>query len=284
MKICNLLHTIQSLCLIFVALALQPAYYSKNDMKKQTSPGNTLQVIASGKNWIAVDKPAGMSVHNDPGKDLRAHLIARLQAEPDLAAVTGLTAASRLNAVHRLDRETSGVLLLAGDRSVLNHFAAQFEARTVDKRYVALLHGHLPANTDPDDWLSWKWSLTKSPGGRKNPRGKGPRKPCTTLVRAIDHSDHYTLVECKLLTGRKHQIRRHAKLAGHPVVGDRRYGSQRALDFLWKTHHFKRLGLHAARLEIVLPGNRPLKLCSQVLPVSIQRLFVGDNGTAADLP
>ncbi len=246
-------------------------------MKKQTNIEKPVTILASGKGWLAVDKPAGMSVHNDPGKDLCAHLSIRLQTENDLQATTGLGAESHLNAAHRLDRETSGVILLAGDRTVLSHFAAQFEARTVNKIYAAILHGHLPENDNPDQWHAWAWSLTKTPGGRKDPRGKGSRKACTTLVRVLDHSDHYTLVECKLLTGRKHQIRRHAKLAGHPIVGDHRYGSQRAVEFLSAECDFNRLGLHATRLKIRLPDDSFVTIRSPALPDELQHLFDRDR-------
>ncbi len=246
-------------------------------MKKQTTNRDSLEILASGKGWLAVDKPAGISVHNDPGKDLCALATNRLRTDADLKDITGLGDRDRLGAAHRLDRETSGVILLAAHKSVLSHFAAQFENRKCDKYYTAILNGRLPAGTGPDGWVIWNWPLTKTAGGRKNPRGKGPRKESTTLVRVLNHSDHYTLVECKLLTGRKHQIRRHAKLAGHPVVGDRRYGSKRALDFLMHKHAFKRLGLHAARLEIQLPDGSPVVIRSQALPGEMQRLFTGDG-------
>ena len=252
-------------------------YYFKTDMKKQTNRANRLQVLASGKGWLAVDKPAGMSIHNDPGKDLCAQVPLLLQAQATLRKATGLNTGDRLHAAHRLDRETSGVILLVGDRSVLSHFTAQFEARTVDKRYVAILNGNLPGKEGPDAWHAWKWSLTKTPGGRKNPRGKGPRKACTTLVRPLGHSDHYTLVECRLLTGRKHQIRRHARQAGHFVVGDSRYGSKRALKFLRDNLGFKRLGLHSFRLEIALPDGSPVVIRSAGMPTDMQRLLDGDG-------
>ena len=264
-------------CLFLIAPGYKVPYYSRTDMKKQTSHKNALQILASGKGWVAVDKPAGLSVHNDPGKDLYARLAHLVQTDSDLRKTTGLGSENRLNAVHRLDRETSGVILLAGDRSVHRHFATQFETRAVAKIYIALLHGHLLKNDSPDRFLEWKWSLTKTPGGRKDPRGRGPRKACTTLVRVLDHSSHYSLVECKLLSGRKHQIRRHAKLAGHPVVGDRRYGSKRSLDFLQTRHGFRRLGLHAARLEIQLPDGNPAIIDAPALPDDMQRLFTGDG-------
>lgn len=246
-------------------------------MKRQAPSGNAIKILACGKGWLAVDKPAGISVHNDPGEDLCALLSTRLEADADLQKSTGLSGKTRLNAVHRLDRETSGVILLAGDRAVLNHFAAQFEARTVDKQYTAIVHGHLPISKDPASWNTWNWSLTETAGGRTNPQGKGPRKTSTTLFRSLENSVHYTLVACRLLTGRKHQIRRHAKLAGHPVVGDHRYGSQRSVEFLRAECAFSRLGLHAARLEIRLPDDSPVTLHSQALPDELQRLFDQDR-------
>ena len=251
-------------------------YYSKKDMKKQTNDEVSIKILASGKGWVAVDKPAGISVHNDPGQDLCALVSSHLHADADLGKATGLTDENRLNAVHRLDRETSGVILLAGTRSVLSHFTTQFEARTVEKYYTAILHGYLPVSTDTDQWNTWKWPLTKRAGGRKNPQGNGPRRECTTLFRALANSGHYTLVECRLLTGRKHQIRRHAKLAGHPVVGDRRYGSKRAVQFLSSKFNFNRLGLHATRLEIRLPDDRRVTLSSIALPDDMQHLMATD--------
>ena len=240
-------------------------------MKKQTTNGVSIKILASGKGWVAVDKPAGISVHNDPGRDLCALVSSHLHADTDLADK------NRLNAVHRLDRETSGVILLAGTRSVLNHFAAQFESRAVDKYYTAIVHGHLPLCESTDRWDPWKWPLTKTAGGRKNPQGKGPRKASATFVRVLEHSSHYTLVECRLLTGRKHQIRRHAKLAGHPVIGDRRYGSKRALQFLSEHCNFDRLGLHSSRLVIKAPGGKLMAVCSPALPGNMRLLFDNDR-------
>ena len=246
-------------------------------MKKQTTNGVSIKILASGKGWVAVDKPAGISVHNDPGRDLFALVSSHLLADTDLVKLTGLADENRLNAAHRLDRETSGVILLAGTRSVLNHFAAQFESRAVDKYYTAIVHGHLPLSESPDRWAPWEWPLAKSAGGRKNPQGKGSRKACATLVRVLEHSSHYTLVECRLLTGRKHQIRRHAKLAGHPVIGDRRYGSKRALQFLSEHCNFNRLGLHSSRLVIKSPGGKLVTVCSPALPDNMRLLFDNDR-------
>lgn len=248
-------------------------------MKKQTPSAITIPILAAGVGWLAADKPAGMSVHNDPGKDLCSRLASLFQSAGGLRKKTGLGPDSRLNPVHRLDRDTSGVILMAGNGAIHRHFAAQFEARQVDKRYLAILHGRLEQVKPAGRPITWKWTLTKTAGGRKNPRGKGPRVPCITHVEVLGHSQHYTLAECRLLTGRKHQIRRHARQAGHFVAGDRRYGSKRALEFLKHKRNFRRLGLHAARMEIQLPAGPPITIHSTGLPADMQLLLDEDGYT-----
>jgi 23S rRNA-/tRNA-specific pseudouridylate synthase len=159
-----------------------------------------------------------------------------------------------IHAAHRIDRDTSGIVMLAGDPETVAVFGGQFAANTVRKRYLAVVHGHLDGPGAGRDRGNWRWPLTAAAAGRTDPMGKGKRIPCTTRWRTLVHSRHYSLVECEPLSGRKHQIRRHAKLAGHPIVGDRRYGSARSLAYLRRHHGFKRLGLHAHALTLSLPG------------------------------
>jgi 23S rRNA-/tRNA-specific pseudouridylate synthase len=209
-----------------------------------------LSVTAVGFGWLAVDKPAGLSVHNDPGRDVRSRLGALLAADGALRQKVGFDESYGAHAVHRLDRETSGLLLFACRREVFRDYARQFESRQVVKRYAALLHGQLMAPPG-GGWHVWSWPLSAQAGGRRLPAGAGRRVPCITRVRVVRGSSHYTLAQCDIATGRIHQIRRHAKLAGHPVVGDRRYGSLRAIRFLETRHGFRHLGLHALALCFV---------------------------------
>jgi RluA family pseudouridine synthase len=211
-----------------------------------------IPVIASAKGWLAVDKPAGLTVHNDPGQDLCTIARDYITKKPQLFKHIEMDPEFGIHPVHRLDRETSGVLLLAADRETFRCFARQFESRQVRKRYVAVLHGRLES---PDGkWGVWRRPLAKEAGGRKNPAGSGQKQPCETRYRIMGHSDHYTMAEVDIATGRKHQIRRHAKLAGHPVAGDSRYGSDRAVRFLKENCGFDRLGLHARSLTVTLPN------------------------------
>ena len=220
-------------------------------MASLASNNGPILVLASGKGWLVVDKPCGMSIHNDPGVDVCS--IAMAAARKGLLPAMG-AGLRTVHAVHRLDRDTSGVVLLAGDPKLLAFFGNQFAAGDVRKHYLVVVHGRLEGPLEGGQWSGWNWSLTAAATGRKDPRGRGKRLACRTRWRAIDHSVHFSLVECETLTGRKHQIRRHAKLAGHPVVGDRRYGSKRSLVFLSRHFGFNRLGLHAHGLTIRLPG------------------------------
>jgi 23S rRNA-/tRNA-specific pseudouridylate synthase len=95
----------------------------------------------------------------------------------------------------------------------------------------------------------------------------------------MDYSDHFTKVECRPLTGRKHQIRRHACLAGRPVVGDRRYGAPRACQAVRRAYGFERLALHALSLDVVLPGAKePTRLATRGVPPTMVALFSEDTG------
>jgi len=253
---------------------------------------NSIQIpiLSSGRGWVAVDKPAGMSVHNAPGKDLcslvsqgilqQAELLDQIGIHPP-GAESGID----VNPVHRLDSETSGVILLATDPEIFRFFSQQFNDRAVQKIYVALVHGRLESPQNGDAWGMWEWPLAKTAGGRTHPQGSGSRQPSRTKYRVMDHSAHYTLVMIELLTGRTHQIRRHAKLAGHPVVGDARYGSDRAIKFLKDHCGFERLALHAQALTLHLPGEKePTTIETLQIPDPIRLLFENDRVVDAPSP
>ena len=236
-----------------------------------------IPVMAAGDGWLAVDKPAGLSVHNEAGRDVLSRLGALLAADGALRKKVAFDGAFGIHAVHRLDRETSGLLLLACRREVFSDYTRQFESRKVLKRYVALVHGHLP-QAPGDGWHLWRWPLSPKAAGRRQPAGGGRRVACATRVRSIRTSAHYTLLACEIETGRIHQIRRHAKLAGHPVLGDHRYGSRRAIDYLEAHCGFKRLGLHAQSLRFTPFGSiKPFTLQTDGIPLEFIHLLENDT-------
>lgn len=231
--------------------------------------------VASGSRWLVVDKPCGISIHNDPGNDLVSLVLAAVRAG-SLSA--GVNDCSAIHAVHRIDRDTSGLVMLTGDPETLAFLGGQFAAKAVIKRYLAVVHGRLEGPAADRYWFDWNWPLTATAAGRTDPMGNGKRRPCATRWRILRHSPHYSLVECEPLTGRTHQIRRHAKLAGHPVVGDRRYGSARSLSYLRRHHDFNRLGLHAHALTIRLPGEaETTTFQSDGLPEAMRHLLESDQ-------
>ncbi len=236
---------------------------------------NSIPVIAIGSGWLAVEKPEGLSVHNDPENDLCSRIQTAVEADAILQAALDYDPAFGVHPVHRLDRETSGVMVLACSAGVFRYIARLFEAHQVEKIYQALLHGRLEARA-PEQGL-WDWPLSREAGGRRLPAGTGKKMPCRTRFEILDYSAHYTLVRFRLETGRKHQIRRHAKLAGHPVVGDDRYGSVRAIAHL-KSKGFNRLALHCMEIGFVPSGDsKVLFIKSPELPESIRLLFEKDK-------
>jgi len=221
-----------------------------------------------------VEKPPGMSVHNEPGRDVCSAVLACAEKNPALAEQVAFCPDSGIHPVHRLDRQTGGVLLLATGRESFAFLARQFEQRTVEKTYLAIVHGEIKAAEQG----VWDFPLSADAGGRNHPAGKGKRYPSLTRFRLLRRTLHYSLIECRLLTGRKHQIRRHAKLAGHPVVGDSRYGSLRAIRFLEQHFSFKGLGLHAMSLSLVPPGEeKSIEICSSGFPVNLKSLLDKDD-------
>ncbi len=227
-------------------------------------------LIAAGDGWLIVDKPAGLSVHNQPGRDACSLAAEHLgSAVPGGAPEMGFG----LHAVHRLDRETSGLLLLAFRRQVFDSLSREFASGRVEKEYLALVHGRI----SPGREGAWEWLLSGSAAGRRDPQGREPRAPSVTWFRSIRSGRRYSLLSCLPRTGRTHQIRRHAALAGHPILGDRRYGSARACRYLAEHHAFTRLALHAAALAITLPGcASPQRFESPGLPEAIRVLLDED--------
>ncbi len=238
----------------------------------------SIPVTAYDKGWIIVDKPSLLSVHNKPGSDLCSILTSYIETNKQFADQIGYDSKFGVHAVHRLDSQTSGVILLSCRSDVLRHFSEQFASRDISKKYIAVLHGHLNTPDTSEQPGIWEWPLSDKPGGRTCPEGRGPQKTCLTSFQILGQSRHYTMIECSPLTGRKHQIRRHAKLAGHPIVGDSRYGTARACKYLIKNLGFNRLGLHAFSITILLPGkSKQTTFQTSNIPEDIERLFNQDK-------
>ncbi|GAB4357534.1 MAG: 23S rRNA pseudouridine(955/2504/2580) synthase RluC [Gammaproteobacteria bacterium] len=196
-------------------------------------------LILEHPHFLVVDKPAGMAVHG--GSGLSFGLIEAMRAwRSDL---------SYLELVHRLDRETSGCLLLAKRRSALRRLHTLIREGGMEKRYLALVQGHWKGGGRVVDLPLRKNQLQ---GGERVVRVDPAGKPSQTRFKVIDYYGDATLVEATLLTGRTHQIRVHAAHEGHPLAGDDKYGDpewNRALRRLG----LKRMFLHAHSLAFLYP-------------------------------
>jgi 23S rRNA-/tRNA-specific pseudouridylate synthase len=234
-----------------------------------------LTIISMDRGWIAIEKPCDISIHNHPGKDLCSIVLSHLKNDSELANYIECDFSYGVHAVNRLDKQTSGVVILACRPDSFRLLANQFENRKVKKIYFALLHGKFEPGHEKG---LWNWPLTKKAEGGNYPQGKGDRVSSATQYKIIETSSHYTMVELNPLTGRKHQIRRHARLAGHPVVGDGRYGTARSLRYLKSRFGFNRFALHCMSITLKLPGkDLPETLTSFGIPREITDLFEMDR-------
>ncbi len=198
-----------------------------------------LNVIYEDADMAAIDKPAGMVVHPAAGHASGTLVNALLARWPQVAQVGGK---GRAGIVHRLDKDTSGVLLIAKSEPARLNLMAQFAARTVQKRYLALVEG-LPAT--PTGEINAP--LGRDPNQRKRMAVLRNGRPAVSFYRVLQTYKGYTLLEVLLKTGRTHQIRVHMAFIGHPIAGDAVYGYRKQR--LPLERHF----LHAESLSLLTP-------------------------------
>jgi len=208
-------------------------------------PAREFAVLFEDDHLLAIDKPAGVAVHG--GSGLAFGVIEQLRrARPD---------ARLLELVHRLDRETSGVLLIAKKRSALKHLQEQFRDRSTGKTYLALVAGDWPERLKVIDMPLHKYLQGD---GERRVRVVDAAHPdamrAVTLVKVRERRDGCSLLEVTIKTGRTHQIRVHLAAQGHPIAGDDKYG-----DFDWnrrlQKQGLKRMFLHAWRLQFEHPAS-----------------------------
>ncbi len=193
-------------------------------------------IIYESSAVMVVNKPSGWAVHGGSGLSFGV-IEALRQLRPD---------ARFLELVHRLDRDTSGCLLVAKKRSALRYLHEQLREKTLYKEYVALAAGRWPKRTRRVDAPLLKNSLKS---GERIVRVDNEGKPSVTEFVVEQTFDNCTLVQCSPITGRTHQIRVHAQFVGCPLAGDPKYGDEEFNRFLKETYGFTRLFLHARKLE-----------------------------------
>jgi 23S rRNA pseudouridine1911/1915/1917 synthase len=234
------------------------------EAEPRPEPDIPVTIVYEDADLLIVDKPAGLVVHPAAGH-ASGTLVNALLGLGEAGAFGGIAGVRRPGIVHRLDRDTSGLLMVARNDAAQASLMAQLKARRVKKTYLALVHG----------------SVAAAVGRIEAPIGRDPKhrtrmgvvpagRPATTGYRVRERFAGWTLLELDLVTGRTHQIRVHLDAIGHPVAGDPIYGtgtSRRGPAGL------ERLFLHAWRLELTSPGTGRLIRADAPLPAELEAVL-----------
>ncbi len=237
------------------------------EIRSQPGPADTafraeaipLDIVYEDDDVLVINKPAGLVVHPGSGNWKGTLLNALLHRSPQLAAIP------RAGIVHRLDKDTSGLLVVAKTLRAHTELVRQLQARTVRRDYLAVVHG-----------------VVKVHGEVSAPVGRDPRhrtrmavvltgRPALTRFKVAKRFTRASLLECSLATGRTHQIRVHMQSLGHPLIGDPVYRSRRPGDP--RTPQLHRQALHAVRLEFSHPVSGAHRCFSAPLPQDLRSLL-----------
>jgi len=227
-------------------------------------PGAEFKILFEDNHLLVIDKPAGVAVHG--GSGVSYGVIEQLRASrPD---------AKFLELVHRLDRDTSGVLMLAKKRSALTNLHEQIRDGEPDKRYLVLVHG---------DWQNARQHIKlplhkyTTPEGERRVRVQSEGMPSHTVFNLIRRYGEFALLEAELKTGRTHQIRVHLASSGFPILGDDKYGDFALNRNLQKADGertvLKRMFLHAYQLSFVHPDTGKTMTLKAPLPAECERFL-----------
>lgn len=220
-----------------------------------------LEVLYEDDAVVAINKPAGMVVHAGAGVRSGTLVNALLHRFERLSAAGGEL---RPGIVHRLDRYTSGVLLVARHDAAHQHLAEQFSGRTVEKTYLALVHGTVQQETGRIDK-----PIARDPVKRVKMTARlSTGRVANSEYRVLRRFKEFTLLEVKIGTGRTHQIRVHLSSVGHPVAGDHLYGAPR-------NPEFGRFFLHAWRIRFVSPATEMGVMIEAPLPPELEEWMKG---------
>ncbi len=227
-----------------------------------------LPILYQDEDLIVVDKPAGMVVHPAAGHEGGTLVNALLHHVTDLSGIGG---EKRPGIVHRLDRGTSGLMVVAKHDIAHEELARQFHDREVEKEYVALVWGEVQAGRRIDA------PIGRDPADRKkmSARARRSREAVTRITKAQHFGRVLTLAHVAIHTGRTHQIRVHLSAIGHPIVGDSLYGGihRRVPGDLRAVSHLDRPFLHAARLAFTHPTEGRRMEFESPLPDDLQRVL-----------
>lgn len=228
-----------------------------------------LNVVYEDADLIVVDKPAGMVVHPAAGNADGTLVNALLHH--CAGQLSGIGGVARPGIVHRIDKDTSGLIVAAKNDIAHEGLARQFKDHSIERRYAAIVSGRpIPPAGTVDQWIG------RSDSDRKKmavqPEGRG--KHAVTHYRMLEVLRDAALVECRLETGRTHQVRVHMAHIGHPLIGDPVYSkSKKHFKSILETLHFDRQALHARTLGFIHPVSRNALAFESRIPADMQELL-----------
>jgi 23S rRNA pseudouridine1911/1915/1917 synthase len=249
----------------------KPAYVLRGGERIEVTPANPpslhaepenipLDILYADQDVIAINKPAGLVVHAGAGMHSGTLVNALLHHFGSLSNVGGEL---RPGIVHRIDRYTSGVLLVARNDVAHRALAEQFARRTVEKTYLALVHGVIQANAG-----RIATPITRDPVHRTRMTARlKTGRTALTEYRVLERFARFTYLEVRIGTGRTHQIRAHLSSVGHPVAGDKLYGAPAST--------YGRYFLHAHRISFTAPGSEERITVTSPLPVELEEWLRG---------
>lgn len=253
---------------------------AKPGMREDWASGQLVdfQVLHEDEALLVIDKPAGLVVHPGAGNPDRTLVNGLLARYPALARLP------RAGVIHRLDKDTSGVLLVAASAAAHTRLTRALQAREVERKYLAVTEGRMVAGRDIDA------PIGRDPHHRTRQRVRDDGKAALTRVRVRQRFRAHTLVDAELATGRTHQIRVHLASIGHPLVGDRRYGARGKLPpgaapaVVDGLKGFRRQALHARQLGLVHPTTGERLTFTAPVPEDLDRLVELLRRDAASTP
>ncbi|WBQ18607.1 RluA family pseudouridine synthase [Sphingobium yanoikuyae] len=228
-----------------------------------------LDIVHEDADLIVVDKPAGLVVHPAAG-NLDGTLVNALLHHCD-GQLSGIGGVARPGIVHRIDKDTSGLLVVAKSDKAHEGLARQFKDHSIDRLYAAIVYGiPAPGSGTVDAWIGRSDADRKKMAVHREGRGKH----AVTHYRVMERLRGAAMVECRLETGRTHQVRVHMAHLGHPLIGDPVYGRDRkGFKSILETLGFKRQALHAKRLGFIHPVTEEPLAFDSPLPADMQELL-----------
>lgn len=198
-----------------------------------------IDIVYEDEDVIVVNKPSGMVIHPSAGHYSGTLVNALLHHVKDLSGINGV---ERPGIVHRIDKDTSGLLMVAKNDLAHKSLADQLSKKTVERKYQAIVHGEIPHEYGTVDA-----PIGRDPKDRQRMAVVNDGREAVTHFRVLRQFTDFTLVECTLETGRTHQIRVHMRYISHPLAGDPKYGPRKTLDLNGQALHAKSLGFEHPR-------------------------------------